>query len=327
MQKTRKQTHLFLTTKSCRARILLVGCLLGGGTCRYLGAQAVDVAGWSSGIDHSLESVLVFQSQSSKEAEANVYIYGDILAQQIAGINVAAPGGNAAQPPGASNANGVVTVVPSLDQEADTLIVNPLQAGEKTLISAAGSDIDFMLMTQIFVTVKPKAYRIASGVTGSDNLESLAFRNPDGTYVLFTVNHSTSPVSLEVFWKNRVLTYTQAGNSIALFTWDPKSPLVSLIPNTPQLSAKGFVSVQAICSNVSPLGIDLQCESKTYSCSVFPIRFNCNLQKENVILNVMVYSTDKNATDRMKPGFVTITADPDVGEPTTLRVSCCSAGR
>jgi hypothetical protein len=322
MQKTRKQTYLCVATKSRRAAILLVGCLLGGGTSRFLGAQAVSVSVWSSEIDHSLESVLVFQSQGRERADAYIHVYDDVPGQQIAQIDVAAPSGNLAHPSGASAASRAQEAEPSMDQEADTLIVNPLLTGAETISSAPGSNIDFLLMTQLFMSVKPKAYRIFSGVTGSDDLESLAFRNPDGTYVLFTVNHSKSPVSLEAFWQDRLFTFTQAGSSIAIFDWDPKKQLVSLVPSEPRISAKGegSVSVEAKCSNVSPLGIDLRCEGQTFYCSIFPVRFACNSQQRSVTLSVTVYSTGKNDTHRAKPGFVTITAAPDVGELTSLRV-------
>ena len=305
---------------SRRAVILLVGCLLCKGTSRILGAQTVNVSVWSSKIDHSLESVLDFQSQSREVTDAYIHVYDDILAQQIAQINVAAPSVSSAD-------SKSVEAPPSLDQEADTLIVHPLLSGAETLRSAPGSDIDFMLLTQLFVAVKPKAYRIVSGVTGSDDLESLAFHNADGTYVLFTVNHSKSSINLEVLWKDRLFTYIQAGSSIGIFAWDPKSPLVSLVPSDPRILARGEVSisVEAKCLNVTPLGFDLRCESQALICSIYPVRFICDPQQESVILGVTVYSTDKNEPDPMKPGFVTITAVPDAGEATSFRVPCCSA--
>jgi hypothetical protein len=277
---------------------------------------------WSSEIDHSLESVLVFQSQSREATDAYIHVYDDILAQQISQIHVAAPSE-------VSAAGRAGEAPPSMDQEADTLIVNPLKTGAEAIRSAPGSNIDFLLITQFFRVVKPEAYRIASGVTGSVDLESLGFRNPDGTYVLFTVNHSKSPVSLEAFWKNRLFTYTQAGRSIAIFAWDPKSQLVSLVPSDPRISAKGegSVSVEAKCLKMSPLGIDLRCESQAFYCSIFPVRFTCNAQQGSLILSVKVYPIDENHTDRMKPDSVTITATPDVGELTNLRVPCCNAGR
>jgi hypothetical protein len=273
-------------------------------------------------MDHSLESVIVFQSQSRERTDADVQIYDDILAQQIAQISVA-------DPSGASDASRAVEAPLSMDQEADTLIVNPLKTGAEAIRSASGSNADFLLVTQLSRVVKPEAYRIASGVTGSDDLESLAFRNPDGTDVLFTVNHSKSPVRLKAYWKDRLFTFTQAGSSIAFFAWDPKSRVVSLVPSEPRISTKGegSVSVEAKCSKMSPLGVDLRCESQGSSCSIFPVRFTCNAQPGSVILRVTVSSNDENHTDGMKPGFVTITAAPDVGELTRLRVPCCSVGR
>ncbi len=279
----------------------------------------MNVSVWSSAIDHSLESVLVFQSpQISEEAEANIQVYDDVVAQQIARIDVAAPSGPSAVTTAAD-------APPSMDQEADTLIVHPLKNGAEILRSAPGSNIDFLLMTQLFRAVKPKAYRVACGVTGSNDLESLAFRNPDGTYVLLTVNHSRSAVRLETFWKNGVFTYTQAGSSIGFFAWDPKRPVVMLLPREAGISATGSISIEAKCSNISPLGIDLRCEGHGFSCSIYPVHyFNCGSQEESVPLTVKVDSK-RNETDSVKPGFITITAAPEVGEPTILRVPCCGA--
>jgi hypothetical protein len=319
MEKMRNQTHLCVATKSGRALILLVGCLLSGGAGRVLEAQAVSVSVWPSEMDHSLESVVVFQSQSYEKTEAKIQVYEDALAQQIAQINVAAASPAAASKPDEAP--------PSMDQEADILIVNPLKNGAEAIGSGPGSEIDFVLTAQLFRTVKPKAYLIASGVTGSNDLESLAFRNPDGTYVLFTVNHSKSPVSLEAFWKDGVFTYTQAGSSIGIFAWDPKSQLVSLVPTGSRIPVKGSVSIEAKCSKLTPLGIDLRCDSGASNCSIFPMHFTCNSQPGSVMLSVTAYSTNANGADGTKPGFVTITAAPDVGEPTSLRVPCCGAGR
>jgi hypothetical protein len=293
-----------------------------------LGAQNVTVSVWSSESEtnHSLQSLIAFQSRSRESTDAYIHVYEDIPAQQISEIKVAAPSGHTVQGSGDSVAKGV-QLPPSMDQEAEALIVNPLKAGAETISSSPGSNIDFVVMTQLFVAVKPKAYRIASGVTGTDDLESVAFRNPDGTHVLFTVNHSKLPVSLEAFWKDRVFTYVQAGKSIAIFAWDPKSKLISLVPSEPRNSAKGSFSVEARCSNASPVGIDLRCESQTFSCSIFPVRFTCNRRQENIKISVSVYPADENDTDPAKPGFVTITAAPDAGEPTSIRVPCCSERR
>ena len=93
MQNMRKPTHLRQPTKSRRALTLLVACLLGAGTSQCLAAQTVSASVWSSEIDHSLESVIVFQSQSRERTDADIQIYDDILAQQIAQIDVAPPSG------------------------------------------------------------------------------------------------------------------------------------------------------------------------------------------------------------------------------------------
>ena len=293
--------------------IMLAGCLLSGGGCS-LAAQSVHVSVWSSAIDHSLESALVFRSQSPDEVEAVIHIYEDVLDQQIANIGMETPSG-------ASDASSTAEAPPSMDQEADNVIVNPLQTGAVDVHSAFGANIDFLLITQLSIAVRPMAYRMAAEVTGSRDVESLAFRNPDGTRVLFTVNHSKQPISLEAFWKERLFTYTQAGNSVALFVWNPKSQLVSLVARKQQVSSEDTLSLEAKCSQNSPLGIDLRCESPAVSCSVFPVYFTCDSQQDSVPLVVTVGPIDNNSAVGNKLVFITITAAPDVGELTRLRVS------
>lgn len=320
MQETRTRTYICRTTKRRRAVILLVGCLLGEGGIWSLGAQSVQASVVSSQVDHSQESVLAFQFQSRDEADANIQVYDDIVAQQIDHIDVGAPSG-------ASSANGDIEAPRSIDEEADILIVGPLKKGAEAIHSASGSNMDSLLMAHLSGAVKPGAVRIGCGVTGSPDIESLAFRNPYGSLVVLAVNHSKSAVSLEVFWKDRLFTYTQAGSSIALYAWDPEIQLVSLIARSARLLPKGSLSIEARCSNASPMGIDLRCESEAFSCSVFPVRFVCSSQQDSVTLSVAVWSADKSEGDGVKPGFVTITAAPDVGEPTSLHLACCGAGR
>jgi hypothetical protein len=155
-----------------------MGCLFGGGTSWLLGAQTVHVSVWSAELDHSLESVLVFLPQSREEAEASIRVYDDILAQQVTHIDITGPSG-------ASTVGRTIEAPPSMDQEADTLIVNPLKTGAEFISSPSWLNIDFVLISQLSMAVKPGAYRIASGVDRSGDIESLAFLNPDGTHVLF----------------------------------------------------------------------------------------------------------------------------------------------
>ena len=316
MQQTRKQSHRRLATKCHRTVLLLQAFVFLWAGAGWSLAQTVRASVWSSEMDHSLQSVLVFQSQIHEEAEARVRVYDEILAQQIARIDLA---------PAASSDGGAPEVSTWIDQEADAIILNPLQSGAEAIEPALRSNLDFLLITQLSRAVKPHAYRMASGVEGSADLETLAFLNPDGTHVLFTVNHSRLPVSLEGYWNGRMFSYTQAGRSIGLFAWDPKRPLVSLVPKEKPIFADGVLSIEAACFNVSPLGFDVRCESQAY-CSVVPAHFSCSSQQSRTMLNVTACSIGKNPADHKDRGFVTITAAPDAGPATSLRVPCRSGG-
>lgn len=295
---------------------LLVASLLAHG--RSLVAQSVHASVWSSTLDHSLESVVIFQSQSPKRAEATIHVYEELPAQQIASIGIEPP---TEVPPTDAYTKTHPPVDPPMDLEADAIIVNPLRTGAVDIISNSGKNIDFLLIMQLSQAVKPLAYRISAEVTGSKQIESVAFSNPDGTRVLFTVNHSETPMALKTFWKDRLFHFTQAGNSMAVFAWDPKSQLVSLDVQKPQHFTENTVSLGARCSQISPLGIDLRCESSAASCTVFPVYFTCDSDQASVPLTVTVRPTDHN---QHQPVFVTVTAAPDVGELTALKVSSTS---
>ena len=305
--------------KSYLKSLLLLGCLLSGGSARFLAAQTVSMSAWSSKLDHSVESVLVFQSQSGAAAQANICLY-DMQAQQITQFSAEASASLGDGTPGTSVHSDALEPRPSLDEEADRLFVGPLLMGADAISSPAGSDVDFMLMTQLFMAVKPNAYRIISAVAGSNDLESLAFRNPDGTYVLIAVNHSQSPVSTEVFWKDRVFNSIVPAQAVAFFAWDPKSQLVSLVPGKTRISGmeEGSLAITAKCSHVSAVSVDLRCESQAFYCSVFPIRFTCDGRDSSGLLSVTFQPKDRNEGHSMAVGSMRITATPEVGEPTVL---------
>jgi len=66
--------------------------------------------------------------------------------------------------------------------------------------------------------VVPGARRIAA--TSADGLiETVAFKNPDGTKVLIALNDDDSARSLSVLWGGESFCYTLAAGAVATFTW------------------------------------------------------------------------------------------------------------
>jgi glucosylceramidase len=65
--------------------------------------------------------------------------------------------------------------------------------------------------------VKPGAVRISSNVAGS--IQNVAFKNPDGSTVLLTLNTSGSSQSFKVKSGDQSFTYTLAGGAVASFKW------------------------------------------------------------------------------------------------------------
>ena len=67
--------------------------------------------------------------------------------------------------------------------------------------------------------IKPGAVRIDSNTFGANNIEDVAFRNPDGSRVLYVQNADTASHTFNVSESGTYFTYTLPGKSIATFTW------------------------------------------------------------------------------------------------------------
>lgn len=66
--------------------------------------------------------------------------------------------------------------------------------------------------------VRPGAYRVES-TTGVHGLESVAFRNPDRSFVLIVVNPAAEPQAFAVSAGSRSFGYTLPGGAVATFRW------------------------------------------------------------------------------------------------------------
>ena len=67
----------------------------------------------------------------------------------------------------------------------------------------------------------PGAVRIASDEPAGTQLKDVAFRNPDGTIVLYTLNAATTSQDVpDWFPRRKVATILPAG-SVATFVWKP----------------------------------------------------------------------------------------------------------
>jgi O-glycosyl hydrolase len=81
--------------------------------------------------------------------------------------------------------------------------------------------------------VLPAAYRIAS-TTFYNSLESVAFKNPDGSKVLIVANvsASSSPKDFTVRWGNQSFSYSLSSGTAVTFTWQGESQITTL-PSIP----------------------------------------------------------------------------------------------
>ena len=80
--------------------------------------------------------------------------------------------------------------------------------------------LDYYVLGQVSKFVKPGAQRIDSK-SFADKLENVAFRNPDGSIVLFALNPGATPLEFEISYRGKTVSYTLPAGAIATFHWSP----------------------------------------------------------------------------------------------------------
>ncbi|MFC4639067.1 glycoside hydrolase family 30 protein [Deinococcus hohokamensis] len=100
---------------------------------------------------------------------------------------------------GCSNCRGVVTVDPA--------------SGNVTL------NEEYYALGHVAKFVRPGAVRIASSTYGAGNIQTVAFRNPDGSRALVLLNGSSSGRKVQVLENGAGFTYTVPAGAVATMTW------------------------------------------------------------------------------------------------------------
>jgi glucosylceramidase len=124
------------------------------------------------------------------------------------------PSGGPVEPPngGCPNCTGVVTI----DEHTHAITYNRAyyQLGQVSDYIEPGA---VRIASNNFVTYgyKPPAVHIAT-----PGVDDVAFRNPDGSDVLFAYNSATAPVRFAVSWHGRSFLYTLPASGTVTFVWN-----------------------------------------------------------------------------------------------------------
>jgi glucosylceramidase len=79
--------------------------------------------------------------------------------------------------------------------------------------------VDFTALGHASKFVAPGAFRIDSSTFEQDRLESVAFRNPDGSIVVIVLNGGTTAATFNLSWKGKYASYHLEPASVATFRW------------------------------------------------------------------------------------------------------------
>ena len=88
--------------------------------------------------------------------------------------------------------------------------------------------LDYYVLGHVSKFVKPGAHRIESN-NFAGKLENVAFRNQDGSIVVFALNPTTSSTTFNITYKGKAISATLPAGAIATYRWSPAndSPIAS----------------------------------------------------------------------------------------------------
>jgi glucosylceramidase len=82
-------------------------------------------------------------------------------------------------------------------------------------------NVDFTALAHASKFVASGAVRVESNTFGQGSLESVAFRNPDGSIVLIVLNSGGATTDFSLGWKGEYAPYRLDPASVATFCWSP----------------------------------------------------------------------------------------------------------
>jgi glucosylceramidase len=85
--------------------------------------------------------------------------------------------------------------------------------------------VDFTALGHASKFVAPGAFRIDSTSLEQERLESVAFRNPDGSIVLMVLNGGNSAVTFNLNWKKLYASYRLDPAAVATFRWSSSTKM------------------------------------------------------------------------------------------------------
>jgi len=82
-------------------------------------------------------------------------------------------------------------------------------------------ELDYYVLGQASKFVLPGAVRIASDEPAGTKLKDVAFRNPNGTVVLYTLNAGTASQAVRIGFHGKSVATTLPAGAVATFVWKP----------------------------------------------------------------------------------------------------------
>lgn len=183
--------------------------------------------------------------------------------------------------------------------------------------SSFNTELDYYVLGHASKFLFPGAYRINSDMVTAASIYDVAFRNPDGSIVLYLFNNGTSDQSFNVKQGGKFFTATVKAGSLATFVWSPPSPPAVALSHSPNGLSLKSGQQGSIDLTVSPL---TGTPSVTLGCQVLGVAGNvstsmaCQIDNPNM---TFTDSTSQTTTVWIKPANATVGLLRNTGFPWT----------
>ncbi|MEN0052398.1 MAG: glycoside hydrolase family 30 beta sandwich domain-containing protein [Mucilaginibacter sp.] len=113
--------------------------------------------------------------------------------------------------------------------------------------STVTRNVGYYIIAQVSKCVQPDAVRIGSDNSG--NIQTVAFKNSDGSKVLLAYNNSGSNTSFKVKWGSQSFTYSIAAGTSATFKWTGSTGSSTTAPIGQNVTIKGINNMYVSSEN------------------------------------------------------------------------------
>jgi glucosylceramidase len=177
--------------------------------------------------------------------------------------------------------------------------------------SSFKEELDYYVLGQASKFLKAGAFHIASDQATAVGIHDVAFRNPDGSIVVYALNDSSTDQTFNVKFAGKYVTYTLKAGAVATFLWNPTpAPVVTVSsqPNGMLVTAGQSASLDLTLQSLNGAATTV-----SLSCTGAPDKATCDVNPSSITVPANGAAISKVTITTTAPKVTTASASPSKG--------------